>query len=143
MYIFISIYLYITNINILSMLFLIFMLMLQFYNISFFVHVTYSKLYSDLLGNIFDESQWMFLNLNVGQGVSVWVTVSRCRARCLGVGHGVLLHPRCYFTLDLLCSLFAILYWGFIHSLSSVKNYYSKWAIIFHHFFTSLTVCTL
>lgn len=57
MYIFISIYLYITNINILSMLFLIFMLMLQFYNISFFVHVTYSKLYLDLLGNIFDESQ--------------------------------------------------------------------------------------
>lgn len=55
MYIFISIYLYITNINILSMLYLIFMLMLQFYNISFFV--TYSKLYSDLLGNIFDESQ--------------------------------------------------------------------------------------
>lgn len=130
MYIFISIYLYITNINILSMLFLIFMLMLQFYNISFFV--TYSKLYSDLLGNIFDESQWMFLNLNVGQGVLVWVTVSRYGSQCLGVGHGVLLHPRCYFTLDLLCSLFAILYWGSIHSLSSVKNYYSKWAIIFH-----------
>lgn len=130
MYIFISIYLYITNINILSMLFLIFMLMLQFYNISFFCTCNLQQIVFRFVGQYF----WW---------ISVNVFESQCRARCLGVGHGVLLHPRCYFTLDLLCSLFAILYWGFIHSLSSVKNYYSKWAIIFHHFLTSLTVCSL